>query len=102
LPLMLSHPFQFPTMLYCMLVSQSWNWQFRPPYPPVQLLRQTWDYVPASSKIRLPLASEYWKERSVQRSATRRGMEALPRRRRAKSPVPTGHSREGTAIKPPA
>ncbi len=39
-------PRQCATMLACMLVSQSWNWQFRTSDPPTRLLRQTWDYVP--------------------------------------------------------
>jgi cyclopropane fatty-acyl-phospholipid synthase-like methyltransferase len=29
-------------MLICMLVSQSWQWQFRGAVPPTKLLRQTW------------------------------------------------------------
>jgi cyclopropane-fatty-acyl-phospholipid synthase len=44
LPSLLRHPKQFATMLMCMLVSESWNWQFRGPNPPTKLLRQTWDY----------------------------------------------------------
>lgn len=44
LPLLLRHPAQFPTMLWCLLVSESWNWQFRPPAP-TRLLRQTWEYL---------------------------------------------------------
>ena len=43
LPTLLRHPVQFPTMLICMLVGESWNWQFRPPNPPTRLLRQTWE-----------------------------------------------------------
>ena len=46
LPVMLLHPVQFTTMLICMLVTESWNWQFRLPHPPTRLLRQTWQYVP--------------------------------------------------------
>lgn len=46
LPAWLRQPRQFTTMLYCMLVSESWNWQFRTPNPPTRLLRQTWRYVP--------------------------------------------------------
>jgi len=42
-PTLLRHPVQFPTMLICMLVSESWTWQFRPPNPPTRLLRQTWE-----------------------------------------------------------
>jgi cyclopropane fatty-acyl-phospholipid synthase-like methyltransferase len=41
------HPKQCFTMLACMMVSQSWNWQFRTADPPTRLLRQTWDYLPA-------------------------------------------------------
>jgi cyclopropane fatty-acyl-phospholipid synthase-like methyltransferase len=43
LPTLLRHPVQYPTLVWCMLVSESWNWQFRPPAP-TRLLRQTWDY----------------------------------------------------------
>lgn len=43
LPILLRHPAQFLTMLWCLLVSESWNWQFRPPAP-TRLLRQTWEY----------------------------------------------------------
>lgn len=32
-------------MLRCLLVEQSWNWQFRGPRPPTVLLRQTWEAV---------------------------------------------------------
>jgi cyclopropane fatty-acyl-phospholipid synthase-like methyltransferase len=42
MPYAARHPAQYLTMLYCMLGSQSWNWQFRGPSPPTQLLRQTW------------------------------------------------------------
>jgi cyclopropane-fatty-acyl-phospholipid synthase len=45
LPLLFTHPVQLATMLRCMMVTQSWNWQFRPPNPPTKLLRQTWQYV---------------------------------------------------------
>jgi len=45
LPTMLLHPAQLTTMLVCMLVTESWNWQFRPPDPPTRLLRQLWQYV---------------------------------------------------------
>jgi hypothetical protein len=44
LPYGLRHPVQLITMLVCMLGSQSWNWQFRGPNPPTQLVRQTWAY----------------------------------------------------------
>jgi cyclopropane-fatty-acyl-phospholipid synthase len=42
LPVLLREPIQFALLLYTMLVSQSWNWQFRGPNPPTRLLRQTW------------------------------------------------------------
>lgn len=42
---LLLHPVQFTTMLVCMLATESWNWQFRPPHPPTRLLRQCWQYV---------------------------------------------------------
>ncbi|MFO0808938.1 MAG: class I SAM-dependent methyltransferase [Gemmataceae bacterium] len=42
-PVLLRHPVQYPTLLWCLLVSESWNWQFRPPAP-TRLLRQTWKY----------------------------------------------------------
>ncbi|MGD9720773.1 MAG: cyclopropane-fatty-acyl-phospholipid synthase family protein [Pirellulales bacterium] len=45
LGIMVRHPRQCVTMLTCMLVAQSWNWQFRTANPPTRLLRQTWDYV---------------------------------------------------------
>ena len=44
LPIMARHPTQSATMLICMLVSQSWNWQFRTANPPTRLLRQSWRY----------------------------------------------------------
>jgi len=44
LPLAARHPRQFAAMVLCMLVTESWNWQFRPPDPPTRLLRQTWAY----------------------------------------------------------
>jgi hypothetical protein len=43
LPVLLQHPVQYPTLLWCLLISESWNWQFRPPAP-TRLLRQTWEY----------------------------------------------------------
>ncbi len=43
LPVLLRHPAQFLTMLWALLVSESWNWQSRPPAP-TRLLRQTWEY----------------------------------------------------------
>jgi cyclopropane fatty-acyl-phospholipid synthase-like methyltransferase len=44
LPFIAWHPMQFATMVFCMMVTESWNWQFRGPNPPTQLLRQTWEY----------------------------------------------------------
>jgi cyclopropane fatty-acyl-phospholipid synthase-like methyltransferase len=41
----LRHPIQVPRMLMCLLVAQSWNWQFRGLDPPMRLLRQTWQRV---------------------------------------------------------
>jgi cyclopropane-fatty-acyl-phospholipid synthase len=46
LPFAVRHPRQTFEMLYCMLGSESWNWQFRGADPPTRLLRQTWDYRP--------------------------------------------------------
>jgi hypothetical protein len=46
LPAIAGHPKQCTTMLVCMLVSQSWNWQFRTDDPPTRLLRQSWRYRP--------------------------------------------------------
>lgn len=41
----LRHPMQSLELLDCLLVAQSWNWQFRGPNPPMRLLRQTWQRV---------------------------------------------------------
>jgi cyclopropane fatty-acyl-phospholipid synthase-like methyltransferase len=49
LSLLLRYPLQFPTALLCVLGTESWNWQFRPPLPPTQLLRHTWDYCPTGA-----------------------------------------------------
>ena len=46
LPAMMKHPRQCLTMLTCMLITQSWNWQFCSSDPPTRLLRQTWEYCP--------------------------------------------------------
>jgi cyclopropane-fatty-acyl-phospholipid synthase len=46
IPTAVRHPQQFVTMINCMLMAESWNWQFRPPDPPTRLLRQTWEYQP--------------------------------------------------------
>jgi hypothetical protein len=48
-PLIIEHPVQFATMIACMLATESWNWQFRTPNPPTQLLRQTWTYRPGAA-----------------------------------------------------
>lgn len=39
------HPSQAMTMLDCLLIAQSWNWQFRGEHPPMKLLRQAWERV---------------------------------------------------------
>lgn len=39
------HPCHLPRMLVCLLISQSWNWQFRGSPPPMKLLRQTWQRI---------------------------------------------------------
>lgn len=44
LPLMVRQPRQTLTMLFTMLVTESWNWQFRTDSPPTRLLRQTWQF----------------------------------------------------------
>ncbi len=44
LPVLVQSPLQFLTLLLSLLLSKSWNWQFRPPNAPTQLLRQTWAY----------------------------------------------------------
>jgi cyclopropane fatty-acyl-phospholipid synthase-like methyltransferase len=45
LPLVFGHPRQLAAMVRCMLIDESWNWQFREPRPPTCLLRQTWECV---------------------------------------------------------
>lgn len=47
LPHILRHPRHFATMMTSLLITQSWNWQFRTDQPPTRLLRQTWAYRPA-------------------------------------------------------
>ncbi len=47
-PLMLRQPLQYVTMFTCMLISESWNWQFRGDDPPANLSRQTWQYLRSS------------------------------------------------------
>jgi hypothetical protein len=44
LPVLVRSPLQFLTLLLSLIHSESWNWQFRPPSAPTQLLRQTWAY----------------------------------------------------------
>ena len=44
LPVLVRSPLQFLTLLLCLSISESWNWQFRPPNAPTRLLRQTWAY----------------------------------------------------------
>ena len=46
IPLVLRTPRQLLTLLMTVFLSDSWNWQFRPPHPPTRLLRQTWSYCP--------------------------------------------------------
>lgn len=43
---LLQHPQQAWTLLDCLLVAQSWNWQFRGSDPPMRLYRHTWQRVP--------------------------------------------------------
>jgi cyclopropane fatty-acyl-phospholipid synthase-like methyltransferase len=47
LPFALRHPRHAARMLFLLLVSQSWNWQFRGEPSPMQHLWQTWEYVPS-------------------------------------------------------
>jgi cyclopropane-fatty-acyl-phospholipid synthase len=56
LPVVARSPQQFLTLLLGFFVSESWNWQFRPPGPPTRLLRQTWAYRDgrAPRRARLP------------------------------------------------
>ena len=44
LPLLVRSTRQFLNLLLYLFVTESWNWQFRPPAPPTKLLRQTWTY----------------------------------------------------------
>ncbi len=44
LPVLVRSPLQFLTLLLSLVLSESWNWQFRPPNAPTRLLRQTWEY----------------------------------------------------------
>lgn len=43
-----SQPRHALEMCWCLLVAESWQWQFRGADPPVRLLRQTWEYKPQS------------------------------------------------------
>jgi len=45
-PMFFKHPVQTLTMITCMLITRSWNWQFRTDHPPAKLWRQTWVYRP--------------------------------------------------------
>jgi hypothetical protein len=38
-------------MVQCVLLAESWNWQFRGPNPPTRLLRHTWQYCPHSIRV---------------------------------------------------
>jgi cyclopropane-fatty-acyl-phospholipid synthase len=40
------HPRYAATMLFTLLLAQSWNWQFRTEEPPMKHLWQTWEYIP--------------------------------------------------------
>lgn len=42
LPFLARHPRQATTMVICLLLANSWSWQFRSDNPPMRLLRQTW------------------------------------------------------------
>ena len=44
-PYALRRPSHAATMVFLLLVSQSWNWQFRGEDPPMKHLWQTWEYV---------------------------------------------------------
>ena len=39
----LRHPRHATTMYVCLLVAESWQWQFRGEKPPARLLRQVWE-----------------------------------------------------------
>ncbi|MFH1468857.1 MAG: class I SAM-dependent methyltransferase [Pseudomonadota bacterium] len=45
-PLLLRQPVQYFTMFATMLITRSWNWQFRGSDPPAKLWRQTWSCAP--------------------------------------------------------
>ena len=44
LPFALRHPLHAANMMFLLLWSQSWNWQFRTDRPPMKHLWQTWSY----------------------------------------------------------
>jgi cyclopropane fatty-acyl-phospholipid synthase-like methyltransferase len=44
LSVLIRNPVHTLTMTACCMVTQSWEWQFRPPNPRAKLLRQTWKY----------------------------------------------------------
>jgi len=44
LPFAVCHPLHATTMLFLLLWSQSWNWQFRTAKPPMKHLWQSWTY----------------------------------------------------------
>ena len=46
-PHMILHPRHFAALLTGVLITESWNWQFRGESPPTRLLRQTWQCVSA-------------------------------------------------------
>lgn len=46
LPLAVRHPLHTSTMMFLLLVAQSWNWQFRTDEPPMKHLWQTWAFQP--------------------------------------------------------
>jgi cyclopropane-fatty-acyl-phospholipid synthase len=60
LPAAVRHPGQLVAMLRCMLFAESWNWQFRGPHPPTQLLRQTWEYQPVHTSQSLAASRSDW------------------------------------------
>jgi cyclopropane fatty-acyl-phospholipid synthase-like methyltransferase len=51
LPFALRHPRHAARMLFLLLVSQSWNWQFRTDQPPMTHLWQTWEYQNAPLRL---------------------------------------------------
>lgn len=47
LPYVGRHPRHAATMMFSLLVAESWNWQFRTEHPPMKHLWQTWRYLPS-------------------------------------------------------